>query len=238
MKYLAVARAHDSTVLASLSCDFSIKDKVRCMQSQVELGAVLVDLSSSAASPEWRQKVPSGLGTWYLICDSEEICCITLVRTGYPERHIPTMLEVQSTQEMRTSFRNQGQDLLRTAGSESLTKVMTTEMRRIANKYEDLKAIDKLYAANVAVLEVQGVVQDNIQQVLRNTESLEVRCTQGIEVKTQDLRNTAQVFHGDAKKLERIMYWRNLKLKCILIFVVIAIILYIVIPIVIVKEND
>ena len=197
-----------------------------------------MDLSSSAASPEWRQKVPSGLGTWYLICDSEEICCITLVRSGYPERHIPTMLEVSSTQEMRTSFHNQGQDLLHTAGSESLTKIMTTEMRRIANKYEDLKAIDKLYAANAAVLEVQGVVQDNIQQVLRNTESLEVGCRQGIEVKTQDLRNTAQVFHGDAKKLERIMYWRNLKLKCILIFVVIAIILYIVIPIVIVKEKD
>jgi hypothetical protein len=115
---------------------------------------------------------------------------------------------------------------------------MTTEMRRIANKYEDLKAIDKLYAANVAVLEVQGVVQENIQQVLRNTESLEVRSRQGIEVKTQDLRNTAQVFHGDAKKLERLMYWRNLKLKCILIFVVIAVILYIVIPIVIVKEKD
>lgn len=57
-------------------------------------------------------------------------------------------------------------------------------------------------------------------------------------MKTQDLKNTAQVFHGDAKKLERLMYWRNLKLKCILIFVVIAIILYIVVPIVIVREND
>lgn len=30
MKYLAVARTRDSTVVASLSCDFSIKDKVTC----------------------------------------------------------------------------------------------------------------------------------------------------------------------------------------------------------------
>lgn len=29
VKYLAVARTRDSVVLASLSCDFSIKDKVR-----------------------------------------------------------------------------------------------------------------------------------------------------------------------------------------------------------------
>jgi hypothetical protein len=28
VKYLAVARTRDSAVLASLSCDFSIKDKV------------------------------------------------------------------------------------------------------------------------------------------------------------------------------------------------------------------
>lgn len=175
MKYLAVARTRDAAVLAALSCDFSVKDKVTVRQSQTELTAVLSDLASSTPSPEWRQKVPSALGTWYLICDATEICCVTLVRTGYPERHIPTLLDVLVTQEMRTSFHNQAQDLLQTASPDSLTKLMTTEMRRIANKYEDLRSIDKLYAANERVMEVQGVVQENIAQVLRNTESLEVR---------------------------------------------------------------
>jgi hypothetical protein len=41
----------------------------------------------------------------------------------------------------------------------------------------------------------------------------------------------AGAFARDATQLKRIMYWRNMRLKIIIAFVILAVILYITIPI-------
>jgi t-SNARE complex subunit (syntaxin) len=105
-------------------------------------------------------------------------------------------------------------------------------MRSLTLKFEDKARGDRVQALNLQVQDVQGIVGDSIQQVLRNTESAEA-----IGAKSQDMRNTAQVFHSDARKLERIMYWRKVKLNIVIACVVIAIILYIVVPIAVVYSN-
>ena len=77
-------------------------------------------------------------------------------------------------------FRNQGPDMLKSTPGNSYTSVMKSDVEKLAAQYEDLTGIDKLHAVNARVNEVKGVMQENIGQVIKNTEAVE-----GIESKTE-----------------------------------------------------
>jgi hypothetical protein len=167
------------------------------------------------------------MGTWHIVTDSDSISYFALVKLGYPDYLSNSLLD-----ELKVTFKGQGVDSLLQCAPGAYTKVMANDMRSLTLKFEDKARGDRVQALNLQVQDVQGIVGDSIQQVLRNTESAEA-----IGAKSQDMRNTAQVFHSDARKLERIMYWRKVKLNIIIACVVIAIILYIVVPIAVVYSN-
>lgn len=54
---------------------------------------------------------------------------------------------------------------------------------------------------------VKGVMHNNIQVVLANTEKMEV-----VEQKTNDLNEQAKVFRNSGRKLRKEMWWKNVKL--------------------------
>ena len=68
-------------------------------------------------------------------------------------------------------------------------------------------------------------MHENIGQVIKNTEAVE-----GIEAKTEQMRDTAKFFQTSSRDLERKFYWRNMKIRCILVTLVIVVILYFLIP--------
>lgn len=218
IKYLGVGRSGEGAVIASLSNDKVLKDAPR-----KELQGILMNESDG----DWRTRVGSEYGTWFAKGDSEKICYLVLARNGYPDRHATALLD-----ELERMFVNQGTGVLKACPPDAYTKVMAGEMKNLATKYEDLRSIDKLHSVNQHVLEVQGIAQSGIQQVLRNTEAAEV-----VAAKAQSMEGNARIFQNDSKRLERIMYWRKVKINCILILVVLGVILYILVPILISASN-
>lgn len=105
---------------------------------------------------------------------------------------------------------------------------MASDMRTLVAKYNDTASLDKVASVNQKVLEVKSLASEGIQQVMRNVESAEV-----LAAKSSELEGNSRMFKNDAKKLERIMYCRKMKITCILVLVVIGILLYIIVPIII-----
>jgi hypothetical protein len=220
IRCIGVGRGTDSVVIAIHCKNASQQDRCRGEMQQF--------LSNTAShKPSWRDRLASEIGTWHIVTDSESISYFALVKAGYPDHLSSTLLD-----EIKAAFKGQGVDSLLQCAPGAYTKVMATDMRLLAGKYEDKLRGDRLQNLNLQVQDVQGIVGDSIQQVLRNTQSAEA-----IGAKSEDMRNTAQVFQTDAKKAERLMYWRKVKINILIACVVIIVIICIVVPIAVSVSN-
>jgi hypothetical protein len=152
---------------------------------------------------------------------------MTLVKTGYSDRFATALLG-----DMKTLFQMQGPDHLKSAPTESYSKIMVDDMRGLYNKYNDTSNLDKIHAANDRVMEVKALAAEGIQQVMRNVESAEV-----LAGKAGELEGNSRMFKNDAKRLERIMWCRKMKITCILVLVAVGVLLYIIVPIIISASN-
>lgn len=220
IRCVGVGRGTDSVVIAVYSIDSSQQDK-----NHQEMQDFLSNRSAHLSN--WRERVPTEQGTWHIVSDSDSLSYFALVKIGYPDYLSNSLLD-----ELKVTFKGQGIDSLLNCAPKAYTKVMANDMQNLLLKYEAKARGDRVQNLNLQVQDVQNVVGDSIQQVLRNIESAEI-----IGAKSEDMKNTAQVFHSDARKLERIMYWRKVKMNLIIACVVIAVILYIVVPVAVMASN-
>lgn len=85
---------------------------------------------------------------------------------------------------------------------------------------------DQISKVRKEVNEVKDVMTQNIEKVLERGEKIDV-----LVGKTEELDHSSQVFHRQAKRLRREMWWKNKKICLILVFVVAIIIAVIVLAI-------
>lgn len=85
---------------------------------------------------------------------------------------------------------------------------------------------DQITKVRKEVNEVKDVMTQNIEKVLERGEKIDV-----LVGKTEELDHSSQVFHRQAKRLRREMWWKNKKICLILVFVVAIIIAVIVLAI-------
>jgi hypothetical protein len=83
--------------------------------------------------------------------------------------------------------------------------------------------VDKLAAVTKKVDAVKLVMQDNINIALQNCVKLE-----SIEATSEELQQQAGIFKKNAKDLRDKMWWKNMKMKLIIAFIVIAILAIII----------
>ena len=160
---------------------------------------------------------------WFVQSDESSLVYLVLVKSGYSDRFASALLS-----ELRELFEPQGPEHLKKSPGEAYTKIMAKEMRELFEKYNDTTALDKVTVANQRVMEVKSLASEGIKQVMRNVESAEV-----LAAKSSELEGNSRMFKNDAKRLERIMYCRKMKITCILVLVVVGILLYIIVPIII-----
>jgi hypothetical protein len=180
-------------------------------------------LLSSQHEGEWATRSPSAYGVWYVQSDADGLLYLCLVRSGYSDRFASALL-----QDLRDLFSSQGAAHLKSSPIESYTRIMADDMRKIHSKYNDPSALDKVTTVNEKVLEVKALAADGIQQVMKNVESAEV-----LAAKSNELEGNSRMFKNDAKRLERIMWCRKMKITVILALVVIGVLLYIIVPIIV-----
>lgn len=108
---------------------------------------------------------------------------------------------------------------------DGLTKHCKKSIKVLEVKYQDPASQDKLTSIKKEVDTTTAIMSDNVKVLLSNTDKIEV-----IDDKAGVLFEQSAQFKDEATKLKNAMVWRNRKLYIIAAVFIVAIALYIVIP--------
>lgn len=129
--------------------------------------------------------------------------------------------------EVRRDFYASFENEIQTARHSSLSRPAKDLLRRLCEKYNSVQNVDKVAAVTLQVDEVKGVMQNNIQSVLRNQENIETLLDQ-----TDTMKNEATGFQRSANRAKGKMWWKNVKLQIVIVILVIILIGGIVIAVI------
>jgi hypothetical protein len=203
--YLGVARlAGQGIVVASFSYN-----------TETDIGGVkqVLEQPNMNMSPGKHYTFSVGQLAWHLISDDLGLIYILICALNYPQRCAHMCLE-----ELQRTFVNKVGDKATTAKERSLDKTCNAMLKQIAQKYDNVAEIDKLSAVQKKVDAVKLVMQENVDIALQNCVKLE-----RIEQQAEELQQQAGVFKRNANELKKKMWWKNLKMKLIIGFVILAI---------------
>ena len=168
-----------------------------------------------------------GSGCYWRLLPTFPLGCATITGTQYPSRVAIAML-----QDLYKEFTAKHGDNAKTAAENSLSKKAKPVFQQVCKKYEDPTGVDKTSKILGQVDAVKGQMQDNIANMLKNTEKAE-----DMAAKSEQLNEQASVFKKRSTDLKKQMQWKNLKMTLILGGVVLLIILVIVVPLVVRAKN-
>jgi CHASE3 domain sensor protein len=141
---------------------------------------------------------------------------------GYQSR-----VAIQFLEELATEWSSQFASEAKKAAENSLNKKSKKTLTAMCKKYEDPGNVDKALKVIGAVDKVKGQMQDNIANMLKNTEQAE-----SLAEKSDQLNEQASVFKKNSKTLKKQMAWKNLKMTLILGGVVAIILIVILVPLI------
>jgi len=150
---------------------------------------------------------------WHLISDDMNLIYILICQHNYPQRCAHGCLE-----ELQRSFTSKAGDKATTAKDRALDKMCLNLFQVLCKKYNNLAEVDKLAAVAKKVETVKLVMQENVDMALQNCVKLE-----NIEKQAEELQQQAGVFKRNATDLKNKMWWKNMKMKLIIGFIVLAI---------------
>ena len=174
----------------------------------------------------WLKYVKIGALTVLLsIVNSQKLFpgCACISGTQYPSRVAIGML-----QDLYKDFNPKYGDAAKTAAENSLSKKSKSILQDVCKKYEDPSSVDKTQKILGQVDAVKGQMQDNIANMLKNTEKAE-----DMAAKSEQLNEQASVFKKRSTDLKKQMQWKNMKMTLILGGVILLIVLVVVVPLVV-----
>ena len=131
-------------------------------------------------------------------------------------------------QDLYKEFSSKYGDAAKTAAENSLSKKAKSVMQEACKKYEDPSSVDKTSKILGQVDAVKGQMQDNIANMLKNTEKAE-----DMAAKSEQLNEQASVFKKRSTDLKKQMQWKNMKMTLILGGVILHIVLVVVVPLIV-----
>ena len=174
-----------------------------------EAAEVLESAGNALAANNSRLTVLGNLGTWFMVRKGERIFC-ALTAPDYPERIGYKALE--DLQKAHLDF-TEAHDL----------DTLSRECNYIIDTYNKPESFDKLSAAHKNINDLRLDVQKNIDKLVANDENLNE-----LDSKARKMKENANLFNKNAVSLERTLWWKNIRLWCIIGATLIAIIVLIV----------
>ena len=110
---------------------------------------------------------------------------------------------------------------------DTIKKHIKALMNDLVKKFNDLKAIDKIYEVQKNVKETEKIVTKNIEKMFENQAQIN-----DLERSADKLKSESFAFNKNAGELRKIMWTRNLKLKIILAVIIVVVLLCILIPVI------
>jgi len=154
--------------------------------------------------------------------DKDGICYAVITDLSYPSR-----VAIQFLEDLAKEFSAKFSDKLSEAKENSLTSKGKSILSALCKKYEEPSNVDKASKVLDKVEGVKTVMQDNIANMLKNTET-----TESLAEKSDQLNEQAQVFKKKAVDLKKAMWWKNIKMNLILGAVVLIILILILVPVI------
>jgi hypothetical protein len=215
IKFVAVARANDGTVVASYLPN----------KGDYEADKYFSAIAEVLGAPDFQYKVTPGsryrlvgdLNAFNFTTDVQQRCYIVITVANYPERLVFPMIN-----ELIPQFKQEHGDRALTCEAGALNKKAEPLFSRLVKEYDDPASKDKLSQVQSRVEDVKLQMSSNIDGILRNLEKSEQ-----IETDTQRLQDQARLFDKQAASLKRREQWKSWKLTLIIggIILIILIIL-------------
>jgi thiosulfate reductase cytochrome b subunit len=152
------------------------------------------------AKQHYAFEVAGGMA-WHLMADQSAIF-VLMTKADYPQRYAADCLS-----ELCRTVMAKCQDKLGTSKSGGLSSNCSQLLSKLCSKFDDINKVSKLHNVMAQVDAVKLQMEQNIQDALANTASLE-----DIENKAEELKDQSIIFKSNAKQLKDKMWWKNLKM--------------------------
>jgi len=145
-----------------------------------------------------------------------------LTKSTYPQR-----LAFAALEEIQEQFRAEFGSSVKAAQPNSLSAEARPLLKSLLDKYADPAQSGDAIAKVQKKLDVATeTMQDNIQLALKNTQKLE-----DIEEQSEALKEKSDQFRKNARALKDKYWWKNLKTKLIIGFIIVVLLIIIIVPI-------
>jgi hypothetical protein len=211
VRFFAYGRFSDDTILACYAME-----KKNEASFKTEGTAIMGKIKPLELKADERQKCKTPNGAWFVKVDKNQIISLALCTVDYPERHAYRLIE--EAQKEIEQVPNYYQ-----ASPDDMSKKAKKWLVDIVKKYDDLKQIDSLYAAQDNVNQITNVMGDNMKKMMDNMTSLD-----NIDQKSANLKSSAAIFEKQSGEMEKIMYWRLWRMRIILILLFVIVVYFIV----------
>eukprot|EP00829_Urostomides_striatus_P011765 TRINITY_DN2969_c0_g1_i2.p1 TRINITY_DN2969_c0_g1~~TRINITY_DN2969_c0_g1_i2.p1 ORF type:complete len:262 (-),score=50.28 TRINITY_DN2969_c0_g1_i2:34-783(-) len=211
IKYLALGSRNTKSILAYYVSEKHIVDT--CSSKMEE------ELTSLTAEYETMKPSDTIIGNANSFIDSRGYLFFAITDRKYEERHCRTLLN-----SLRTEF----YEKYPLAESGEVKFVDSSFVSDLALKMNDPSKFDKVAEANKKIGAIKEKIQTELKEVVLNQQQMNE-----LDNKANELNVNAKGFEKTSKEFERMMYWRNCKLCLIIALIVIAILAYILVPIII-----
>jgi hypothetical protein len=143
---------------------------------------------------------------WHLMADQGAIN-IVMTKAEYPQRYAADCLN-----ELSRTFMSKVQEKFNTSKQGGLSSSCSQLFGKLCAKYDNVNSISKLHSVMASVDAVKLQMEQNIQDALANTASLE-----DIENKAEELKDQSIIFKSNAHQLKNKMWWKNCKMWALVI---------------------
>eukprot|EP01086_Lenisia_limosa_P000392 TRINITY_DN106_c0_g1_i1.p1 TRINITY_DN106_c0_g1~~TRINITY_DN106_c0_g1_i1.p1 ORF type:complete len:251 (+),score=63.09 TRINITY_DN106_c0_g1_i1:129-881(+) len=151
----------------------------------------------------------------HIIHDGMTFLCMADEAMG---RNIPFAFLEDIKNRWVSTYSDQGKTAMSYAMNQDFPKILQKQMNYFNNSGNE-----KVTAIQGEVDEVQSIMQDNIDKVIGRGERIDL-----LVGKSENLNTTAFRFKKNSTTLKRAMWWKNMKLTLIIVFIVFFFIYFII----------
>jgi hypothetical protein len=189
---------------------------VKNSQIQTEAKQIFERVSKSTdKKTEERNKIQSNNGNYYFTVTAPNIFYLVHTEHNYPERHVFSFIEQLNKDNIPLLINEKGE--LNSAGKQTL--------KNLVEKYQDVNNLSNISQLESDVNDIKIEMNQNIRKMVSSVED-----TKNLDTKAGKIKDNADLFKKDAKKLERMTWCMNCKWTIILVILLIGIVLAIVLP--------
>jgi vesicle-associated membrane protein 7 len=122
---------------------------------------------------------------------------LMLVKENYPERIVYKLIDKIEEDKIPLMI-NEKTNQLNSNGNQLLKKLI--------EEYQDLTKVDKIKDIQNDINDIKGDLKKGINKMVENVENV-----QNLEVKADNLKENAKVFHKKSEEVKRKSFWMNCK---------------------------